>query len=367
MDLYQFAAQSRYRWVNSLLGELSDGLIIVNDSVRKLSNLTFMKKLSIIKLLKETVKEWNEDRVPLWAAALAYYTVFSLAPLLIIAIAIAGAIFGEDAARGQLDNQIQGLLGAQGAAAVQTMLQNTQKPNSGGTITTIFGVITLLFGASGVFGQLQDALNTIWQVKPKPGRALKGFLQSRFLSFASVLVIGFLLLVSLVLSAVLSGVTAFLGRWIGEIAIVGQVINFAISFGVITLLIAAIYKFLPDVEVPWKDLWVGAAATALLFNIGKFLIGLYLGGGGVSSTYGAAGSLVVILIWVFYSAQIILFGAEFTQVYAKHRGSGIRPNKHAVPVQQVVVDELDGLPGQDDRQQGDREPKAKRRRRSKLD
>jgi membrane protein len=300
-----------------------------------------MRKPSIIKLLKETIKEWNEDKVPLWAAALAYYTIFSLAPLLIIAIAIAGAIFGEDAARGQLDTQIQGLLGAEGAAAVQSMLQNARKPNSGGTLTTIFGVATLLFGASGVFGQLQDALNTIWQVKPKPKQALIGFLQSRFLSFASVLVVGFLLLVSLVLSAVLSGVSSFLSGWIGNWAIVGEVLNFVVSFGVIAVLIAAIYKFLPDVEVPWKDLWVGAAVTALLFNIGKFLIGLYLGSSGVSSTYGAASSLVVILIWVFYAAQIVLFGAEFTQVYAKYRGSGIRPSKHAVPVKNVEIGNSD--------------------------
>lgn len=302
---------------------------------------------SIIQIFKETFQEWNEDKAPLWAAALAYYTVFSLAPLLLIAIAIAGAVFGEAAARGELVNQIQGLIGPQGAEAVQTMIQNTQKPNSGGVISTVFGIIALLFGASGVFGQLQDALNTIWEVKPKPGKAIKDFLQARFLSFASVLVIGFLLLVSLVLSAVLAGISTFFGGLLGNIAIVGQILNFAISFGVITLLIAAIYKFLPDVEVPWKDLWVGAGVTSLLFTIGKFLIGLYLGNSGVSSTYGAAGSLVVVLIWVFYSAQIILFGAEFTQVYAKHRGSGIRPSKHAVPIQKSTAEADPSTPDRD--------------------
>lgn len=292
----------------------------------------FMKPQTVIQILKETFQEWNEDKVPLWAAALAYYTVFSLAPLLIIAIAIAGSVFGEEAARGEIVQQIQGLVGKEGAEAVQAMIQNAQRPGSGGTIATIFGVVALLFGASGVFGQLQDALNSIWEVKPKPKQALMGFLQSRFLSFASVLVIGFLLLVSLVLSAVLAGVGAYFGNLVSDAVIFARFLNFAISFSVITLLIAAIYKFLPDVELRWKDLWVGAAVTSLLFNFGKYLIGLYLGNSGVTSTYGAAGSLVVILIWVFYSAQIILFGAEFTQVYSRHRGSGIRPSKHAVKI-----------------------------------
>src|SRR5512139_1035271 len=170
-----------------------------------------MRLRDVVRLLKETVKEWNEDKVPLYAAALAYYTVFSLAPLLLIAIAIAGAVFGEEAARGQLDTQIQGLVGREGAAAIQTMIQNTQKTGSGGVIASVFGVITLLFGASGVFGQLQESLNAIWEVQPKPDRGWKSFLQSRFLSFAMVVVIGFLLLVSLVLSAVLAGISNFLG------------------------------------------------------------------------------------------------------------------------------------------------------------
>lgn len=286
-----------------------------------------------IRLVRETIKEWNEDKVPLYAAALAYYTVFSLAPLLLIAIAIAGAVFGEEAARGQLDSQIQGLVGQEGAAAIQTMIQNTQRNESGGIIASVVGIATLLFGASGVFGQLQEALNAIWEVKPQPGRGWKSFLQSRFLSFAMVVVIGFLLLVSLVLSAVLVGIGNFLGDRLPGFAALGQSINFLISFAVITLLFASIYKFLPDVKVPWKNLWVGSAVTALLFNIGKYLIGLYLGNSGVGSTYGAAGSLVVILIWIFYSAQILLIGAEFTQVYSRYRGVPIRPATHAVRVE----------------------------------
>jgi membrane protein len=285
-----------------------------------------------LKLTKETVAEWSEDNVPLLAAALAYYTVFSLAPLLIIAIAIAGFFFGEEAARGEIIGQIQGFVGREGAEAIQAMIQNANRPGSGGTIATITGVIILLFGASGVFGQLQVALNTIWEVKPKPGNGIKSFLQSRFLSFGMVLVIGFLLLVSLVLSAVLAAIASYFGSLVPGLVIVGQVVNFIISFGVITVLIAAIYKFLPDVNIPWTNLWIGAGVTALLFNLGKFLLGLYLGSSSVGSAYGAAGSLVVLLIWVFYSAQILLFGAEFTQVYSKYRGLPIEPSKHAVRV-----------------------------------
>jgi membrane protein len=284
------------------------------------------------RLIRSTIAEWNNDNVPLLAAALAYYTVFSLAPLLLIAIVVAGAVFGEDAARGEIIGQIQGLVGRDGAEAIQTMLQNTQKPNSGGNLATLFGIATLLLGASSVFGQLQQALNTIWGVKPKPGLGIRSFLQSRFLSFAMVLVIGFLLLVSLILSAILSGVTHFFGGIMPSFASLGESLNFLISFGVITLLFASIYKFLPDVEVPWRNLWVGATVTALLFTIGKSVIGMYLGSSSISSTFGAAGSLVVILIWVFYSAQILLIGAEFTQVYAKQCGAPIKPSKHAVRV-----------------------------------
>lgn len=307
-----------------------------------------MKPKDVFKLLKATVMEWQEDKVPLWAAALSYYTIFSLAPLLLIAIAIAGIAFGEDAARGEIVGQIQGLVGKEGATAIQSMIQNAHRPGSGGILATIVGVVTLVFGASGVFGQLQDALNTIWGVKPKPGQGVRSFLQTRFLSFAMVLVIGFLLLVSLVLSAALAAISTFFNHLLPDVAIVGQLVNFVISFGFITLLFAAIYKFLPDVNVAWKDLWVGAATTALLFNVGKFLIGLYLGSSSATSTYGAAGSLVVILLWVFYSAQLILFGAEFTQVFAKYRGSEITPSKHAVWISPTSQPSIDGVPDRAD-------------------
>lgn len=278
-----------------------------------------MKISFIWQLLKETFKEWQQDKVSLWAAALAYYTAFSLAPLLVIAIAIAGAVFGQEAARGEIVGQIQGLVGQQGGEAIQSMLQNTQQPGSGGVVATVVGIAALLLGASGVFGQLQEALNAIWHVQPKPGRGMKFLIQNRFTSFAMVLVIGFLLLVSLVLSAGLAAVSAFVGHLFPNLVFAGQLLNFLISFGVVVLLFALIYKVMPDVKVPWRYIWTGAIATALLFNIGKFLIGLYLGSGSVSSTYSAAASLGIILLWVYYSAQILLFGAEFVKVYAYKR------------------------------------------------
>lgn len=289
-----------------------------------------MRLKSIFRLIKATFAEWNEDNVPLMAAALAYYTIFSLAPLLVIAIAIAGAVFGEEAARGEILGQLQGLVGRNGAEAIQEMIINANRPQSGGAIATLISIGFLLLGASGVFGQLQYALNTIWEVKPKPEQGFWHFLRSRFLSFAMVLVIGFLLLVSLLLSAILAAISNYFGTFFPLFINLATLINFVISFVTITVLFAAIYKFLPDVEVGWRNLWSGAAVTALLFNIGRYLIGLYLGSSSIGSTYGAAGSFVVVLIWVFYSAQILLIGAEFTQVYSKFRGTPIRPTRFAV-------------------------------------
>jgi membrane protein len=289
-----------------------------------------------LRLLKETFSEWQKDRVPLLASSLAYYTVFSIAPLLIIAISIAGVFFGEDAVRGEIFGQIQGLVGKDGAAAIQGMLQNTQKPNSGGTVATVFGIITLMLGASGVFGQLQEALNIIWEVKPKPGRNVIKFIRSRFLSSAMVLVIGFLLLVSSVLSTVLVAITQVINHLIPGLKFLGTSLDFVLSFVVVTLLFASIYKVLPDVKVPWRNLWVGSAATALLFNVGKILIGLYLGNSNVGSAYGAAGSIVVVLVWIFYSAQILLLGAEFTQVYSNYLGRPIRPSEYATPADEAA-------------------------------
>lgn len=285
----------------------------------------------IVELLKETWTEWQEDKASRLAAALAYYTAFSIAPLLIIAIAIAALVFGEEASQRQIVGQIQGLVGRDGAEAIQTMIVNSRKPTEG-IIATLISIGLLFFGASNLFSQLQDALNTIWEVEPKPGLGVKGIVKSRFLSFTMVLGIGFLLLVSLILSAVLAALGNYLGNLLPEFQLFWSIVNFFISFSVISLLFALIFKFLPDVKIAWGDVGIGAVITALLFTIGKTLIGLYLGNSSIGSTYGAAGSFVVLLLWVNYSAQILLFGAEFTQVYANKYGSQIVPAKNAVPL-----------------------------------
>jgi membrane protein len=280
-------------------------------------------------MLKQTVSDWLKDKAPRLGAALAYYTIFSLAPLLVIALAIAGMFLGADAVRGELHGQLQSMLGDSGAAAVEEMVAAASKPTEG-VLATVIGIAVLLFGASGVFGQLQDALNTIWDVEPKP-RGIWGTIKDRFFSFAMVLGTGFLLLVSLVLSAAIN----LIGGWMSSILplpeFVLQAVNFVASFAVVTLLFAAIFKLLPDAVVAWKDVWIGAIVTAALFVIGKFLLGMYLGRGSVANAYGAVGSLVVVLVWVYYSAQIVFFGAEFTQVYARTRGSHIKPAPDALP------------------------------------
>ncbi|MBE9043935.1 YihY/virulence factor BrkB family protein [Pleurocapsales cyanobacterium LEGE 10410] len=280
------------------------------------------------KLLQSAVQEWQQDKVSLLAAALAYYTVFSITPLLVIAIAIAGAVFGEEAARGEIVQQINQLVGQQGAEAIETALANADQPTISGT-ASIISVVILFIGASGVFAQLQEALNTVWNVKAKPNEGIWGFIRKRLLSFGVVLAIGFLLLVSLIFSAVLSGISKLEINLLPGFEPLWQILNFAISFGFISLLFALIYKYLPDAKIRWKDVWIGAIITALLFTFGKFIIGLYLGRGSLGSAYGAAGSLIVFLAWVFYSAQILLFGAEFTQVYARKYGKKIRPDSHA--------------------------------------
>ncbi|MEG3984012.1 YihY/virulence factor BrkB family protein [Microcoleus sp. T3B2] len=279
-----------------------------------------MNLKTVISLLKQTFTEWQEDKAPTLAAALAYYTVFSLAPLLIIVIAIAGLVFGADAAQGQIVTQLQSLIGKEGAETVQELILKASEPKSG-MIATLVGIATLLWGASNVFTNLKEALNTIWNVSPPPGRGIWGFLQDRILSFAMILGIGFLLLVSLVISAILAAVSYWLNGLLQLPVGIWQIVDFALSFGVVTLLFALIYKLLPDVHLAWNDVWIGAAITSVLFTIGKSLIGVYLGGSGIASTYGAAGSFVIILLWINYSAQILFLGAEFTQVWANRYGS----------------------------------------------
>ena len=280
-------------------------------------------------LLRQASREWMEDKAPRLGAALAYYTIFSLTPLLLIAIAIAGLVFRKEAAQGQIIGQIRNLIGPQGAQAIEAMLASAGRPGSGYTATGI-GVVLLLVGSMGLFGQLQDAMNTVWEVQPKPGRGLLGLLRDRLLSLGMVMGTVFLLLVSLIVSAALASLESLFGDWLASR--VGQVVNFVVSFGIITGLFAMIYRFLPDAKVAWRDVWLGAAITSLLFAIGKTLIGLYIGHSSVASAYGAAGSLVVLLIWTYYSAQIFLFGAELTQAYADRFGSRIVPGEDAEPV-----------------------------------
>jgi len=286
---------------------------------------------AILGLFQETFREWSQDNASRLAAALAYYTIFSIAPLLIIVIAIAGAVFGQDAARGAIEQELRGLVGPAAAQVIQTAIQNASKPRQG-TIASIISIVILLFGATGVFTELQNAINTIWDVQPKPGRAVKNIIRQRFLSFAMVLGIGFLLLVSLVISAVLAALVNYFKNIVPGVDFLWHVVNFILGFGVTTVLFGLIFKVLPDVKITWSDVLTGAALTALLFSIGRFLLGEYLGNSSLGSTYGAAGSIVVLLVWVYYTAQILFFGAEFTQVYAKKYGSRIVPDENAIPL-----------------------------------
>lgn len=284
---------------------------------------------TLIELFQETLKEWQEDKASRLGAALAYYTIFSVAPLLLIAIVMAGLIFGQAAAQGQIVTLIQEQVGAEAAESIQAMISSISKSNTS-VIATVIAIVTVLVGASNFFNQLKDALNTIWNVTPKRGRGVRGIVQDRLLALAMVLFIGFLLIASLIASTVVSAASSFFEDALPGSALLWQLIGAAISFGIVTLLFAMIFKILPDVEIAWSDVWIGAAVTSLLFTIGTFLIGLYLGRSSVSSIFGAAGSLVVILLWVYYSALILLFGAEFTEVYANKYGSQVVPAQHAV-------------------------------------
>jgi len=279
-------------------------------------------------LLNRTFWKWNADHAPALGAALSYYTIFSLAPLLMIVIAIAGFVFGQEAAQGQIIGQIQGFVGEESAKAIQTMIEEARKPATG-ILATVIATVMLLIGATGVFAQIQESLNIIWQVQEKPGQGIWKVLKDRFISLLAVLGTGFLLLISLVISAGLSAVGATLAHVLPGPEFVLQIINVLVSFAVVTLLFAMIYKLLPDTPIQWGDVWIGAGITSLLFTIGKFFIGLYLGKSDVGVAYGAAGSLVVILIWVYYASQIFLFGAEFTAVYAASRGTQPAPTPHA--------------------------------------
>jgi membrane protein len=297
-----------------------------------------MKFNEAVSILKQTFWEWLEDQAPTLGAALAYYTVFSLAPLLIIAISIAGLVLGKEAAQGQIFEELRGLLGTESGKAVQDIVKSASAEPSTSLLATVVGFVTLLFGASGVFGQLQTSLNAIWGVQPKPGRGLIGIVRDRFLSFGFILAFGFLLLVSLVLTAAIAFLGQQFGSMIPSMEALVQTLNSILSLAVITLLFAMLFKFLPDARIAWHDVWIGAFITAALFTIGKFALGFYLGKSGVASSYGAAGSLIVLLLWVYYSSQIVFFGAELTQVYANRFGSRVAPSSNAVAVSKNGID-----------------------------
>ena len=290
----------------------------------------------IASLSSSTLKEWFRHKVPGLGAALAFYSALSIAPLLVVCLRIAAAFFGEEAAHGELVTQLRSLLGEQGSRAVQDIIVDADRPSSG-TWATILGTATLLFGASGVFGQLQESLNTIWDVRVRPGRGLIEVLKDRFVSFAMVLGIAFLLLVSLVVTTVINTLSSFLNDVPEAWTWLAQAGNIVVSMFVVTLLFALMFKLLPDVRMAWSDVWLGAAITSILFSVGKLGIGVYLGQSAFASAYGAAGSFVVFLVWVYYSAQIFFLGAMFTRVYADRYGSRIVPAANAERVATTPV------------------------------
>jgi membrane protein len=283
-----------------------------------------LKFKTIYELLNDTVRACMSGDIVSQGAALSYYTIFAIAPLFIIALTIAGFWFGEEAARRELFGQLNQLVGKEGGDAIQSLVAAANKSKTGTWATWIAGG-TLAVAATGVFVQLQNSLNALWHVQHVQGRGLRNFIRHRLLSFAMVLGIGFLLLVSLVCSAGLSALGNFLGDYVTGKEIVLKTLNFIISLGIITALFTMIFKFLPDVKIAWRDVWLGGFITAVLFNVGKFLIGIYIGRSSISSVYGAMGSLVIVLVWVYYSAQILFFGAQFTRVYASRFGVKPQP------------------------------------------
>lgn len=275
---------------------------------------------TLFQLSKLAFKNWRADFAPSMGAALAYYTVFSIAPLLLITIAVAGLVFGQEVAQGAVLDQARGMVGENGAKAIEGMLASAQRPKEG-AIASILGVIALVIGSTTVFAELENNLNRIWKAEAPGHSGLWNFARTRLLSFGLILAVGFLLIVSLVVTAVIAALGKYWVGWFGDMEALLQVANFVIPVAIITVLFAMIYKFLPNVSIRWRDVWIGALVTSLLFSLGKFGIGLYLGKAGVESTYGAAGALVVLLVWVYYSAQIFLLGAEFTKVFAQREGS----------------------------------------------
>jgi membrane protein len=322
------AAKSSLRNSGELPDHRSDPLTQIDETEKPYEK-------GLVKIFKNTADEWIKDKCPQLGAALAYFTVFSLAPLVLVLLAVFGMIFGgSEHARQKLTEQLQYLIDPSGIKVIQDIAANAAKPQAG-IIATAIGVILALFGASGVFGQLQDALNTIWGVKPKPGGGVMGFIRTRFLSFAMVGGVCFLLLVSLTVETVLRGFSSYLKNAMPGGDIIALALFLIFDVAVVILLFAMIFRYLPDAKVAWRDVWVGATLTAALFVLGKFVLGLYLGSGAAGSAYGAASSLITLLLWIYYAAQILLFGAEFTQVYSNTYGTQVEPQEHAVKVEIV--------------------------------
>ena len=271
-------------------------------------------------LTKEAMSAWSSDYAPSMGAAISYYTLFSIAPLLVIVIAVAGLVFGVDAVRTVVFDQLHALMGEEGAEAVQDMLATASEPSTG-AIATAVSVVGLLIGATTAFGEIQSALDRIWRAPAHEGSGLWFLLRTRLLSFGMILGMAFLLTVSLVTSAAIALIGKWWDGWLGGWETLAQIVDVAVSLGFLTLIFALIYKMIPRVKVSWHDVWIGAALTAVLFTIGKVLIGLYLGKSDVTSSFGTAGSLVIVMIWVYYASQIFLFGAELTRVYAETYGS----------------------------------------------
>ena len=283
-----------------------------------------VQRLGLIKalaaLLRRAGEAWIADNAPRLGAALAFYTLFSLAPVLIVTVSLAGVVFGDKAAQGEIVRQFQGLIGTQGAIAIETIIQSTNRPALG-VFATTFGVLAIFIGASGAFNELQDALDMIWKVDNRTKSFWTVTIKQRLLSLGLVLAAGFLLLTSLVVTAFLSATEKYISNLLPKSLVLLESINLVFSFCIITLLFALIFKFIPDTAIPFRDVWMGAAVTSVLFTVGKVIIGFYLGHSALTSAYGAAASLVIFLIWIYYSAQILLFGAELTHVYALKYGS----------------------------------------------
>ena len=286
----------------------------------------------MVTTLKQTGVQWSDDEAARLAASLALYTLLSIAPMLVIAVSVAGMVFGAEAARGQISHQISTIVGPEAGKAIEGLVANAQNPSSG-ILSSIVGTAVLIFGASGVFGELQSTLNRIWEVKPKPGRGIMGILRDRFLSFSMVMGVAFLLLVSLVASAALAGMTGYFqsviplpGLW--------HIVDIVVGLALETVIFALMFKVVPDVQISWRDVWVGGLATAVAFSIGRIALAWYVGRSATESPFGAAGSLVALVVWVYYSAQILFLGAEFAQVYAARYGTRIVPSKNAVPLEE---------------------------------